>query len=194
MAFNDDAVIKISTAYFYTARVGTAAPTNPVNPGKEWENVGHTPLEDILQMTSEGGEKTTLGSLQNRNLKNSYSAKQTTFNFAIHQFDTPGLKLYLGSNAVEKGGRIGPHDTPQPTSAAWLVVIIDGDQYFDFYVPKADILGADDIALADTESLSSLPLSVTPLRMQSEDAAWFTSGVKEVPEGSTVPDPVGEGT
>lgn len=189
MAFNDDAVIKISTAYFYTADVGTAAPENPVEPGPEWENVGHTPLEDILQMTSEGGEKTTLGSLQNRNLKNSYSPKQTTFNFAIHQFDTAGLKLYLGSNAVEKDGRIGPHDTPQPTSAAWLVVIIDGGQYFDFYVPKADILGADDIALADTESLSSLPLAVTPLRMQSESAAWFTSGVKSVPG-----DTVGEGT
>ena len=188
MSFNDDAVLKISTAHFYTAPVGTAAPADPLNPESEWENVGHTTLEDILSMSSEGGEKTVLGSLQNRNLKTSHTSKQTAFNFSIHQFDDAGLKLYLGANAVVEDGLIGPADTPVPSQRAFLVVVVDGDSHFLFYVPKADIIGADDLALADTESLSSLPLSVTPLRLQGKSAAWYTSGVK----GSG--DPVGEGT
>ncbi|WP_051298077.1 hypothetical protein [Brevibacterium album] len=185
MAFNDDAVIKIATAHFYTAPVGTDAPTDPANPGAEWENVGHTTLENILSMTTEGGERTVLGSLQNRNLKTSHSARQVTFNFSIHQFDADGIKLYLGANAVTEGGRIGPADTPAPTQRAFYVCVEDGDQYTDFYVPRADILGSDDLALADTESLASLPLGVTPLRMNDRGSAWYTSPVAPLPTGGT---------
>lgn len=185
MAYNDEAVVKIATAHFYLAPKGTAAPANPLEPGSEWEDVGHTTLDSILSMSSEGGEKSVLGSLQNRNLRTSYADKNTTFNFAIHQFDDKGLKLYLGSNAVtDKSGRIGPADTPAPTNSAWLVVVEDGDRYFDFYAPSADIIGSEDLSLDDTESLASLPLSVTPLRMEKFKSAWFTSPVKSVPSGS----------
>ena len=185
MAYNDEAVVKIATAHFYLAPKGTAAPVNPMEPGPEWEDVGHTTLDSILSMSSEGGEKAVLGSLQNRNLRTSYADKNTTFNFAIHQFDDKGLKLYLGSNAVtDKSGRIGPADTPAPTNSAWLVVVEDGDRYFDFYAPSADIIGSEDLSLDDTESLASLPLSVTPLRMEKFKSAWFTSPVKSVTSGS----------
>jgi hypothetical protein len=193
LAFNDDAVIKIATAHFYTAPVGTPAPTDPLNPGADWENVGHTTLENILSMTTEGGEKTTLGSLQNRNLKNSYSARSVTFNFSIHQFDEDGIKLYLGSNAVTRDGRIGQADTPVPTQRAFYVAVEDGEQFTDFYVPRADILGSDDLALSDTESLASLPLGVTPLRMNDHAAAWYTSPVAPLPSGDEPGDGSGEG-
>lgn len=184
MAYNDEAVVKIATAHFYLAPKGTAAPANPLKPGSEWEDVGHTTLDSILSMSSEGGEKTVLGSLQNRNLRTSYADKNTTFNFAIHQFDDKGLKLYLGSNAVtDASGRIGPADTPAPTNSAWLVVVEDGDRYFDFYAPSADIIGSEDLSLDDTESLASLPLSVTPLRMEGFKSAWYTSPVKSVTSG-----------
>lgn len=184
MAYNDEAVVKIATAHFYLAPKGTAAPTDPLKPSAGWEDVGHTTLDSILSMSSEGGEKTVLGSLQNRNLRTSYADKNTTFNFAIHQFDDKGLKLYLGSNAVtDKSGRIGPADTPAPTNSAWLVVVEDGDRYFDFYAPSADIIGSEDLSLDDTESLASLPLSVTPLRIDGFDAAWYTSPVKKVTAG-----------
>lgn len=185
MAYNDAAVVKVATAHFYLAPKGTAAPANPLKPGQEWEDVGHTTLDSILSISSEGGDKTVLGSLQNRNLRTSYADKSTTFNFSIHQFDDKGLKLYLGSNAVtDASGRIGPADTPAPTNSAWLVVIEDGDRYFDFYTPSADIIGAEDLSLEDTESLASLPLSVTPLRMEGFDAAWYTSPVKKADGGA----------
>ncbi|MCQ9385117.1 phage tail tube protein [Brevibacterium moorei] len=185
MAFNDDAVIAISTAHFYTAPPGTPAPTNPNKVDTPWEDVGHTTLEDILSMSTDGGDKTVLGTLQNRNLKTSYAARNVAFNFSIHQFDEAGLKLYLGSNAVIEDGRIGQADNPQPSQLAWYVLIEDGEHCLDFYAPKADIIGADDLDLSDTESLSALPLSVSPLRMAGKKAAWYASGVKDMPKSGS---------
>lgn len=184
MAFNDDAVIKISTAHFYTAPVGTAAPTDPSKPTSPWEEVGHTTMDNILSFSSEGGEKSVLGSLQNRNLRTSYSDRSNTFSFNIHQYDDAGMKLYLGSNSVDKGGRIGPADTPRPTQVAWYVCVEDGERYFDFYVPKADILGAEDLSLADTESLAFLPLQVVPLKNAGETSAWYMKPVSKLPGGA----------
>lgn len=179
MAINDNAVVKIATARFFTAPTGTAAPTGGEQPAALWEEVGHTTLEDILSMATEGGEKTVLGSLQNRNLRTSYSAKNTTFNFSIHQFDEEGLKLFYGANSIiDASGRIGPADTPQPTETAFYVLIEDGDRYFDFYCEKSEILGAEDMALADTESLASLPLAVTPLSAAPGKAPFLVSPVK----------------
>lgn len=181
MAYNDEAVIKISTAHFWQAPSGTAAPEDPLNPESPWENIGHTTMENILSMTSEGGETTVLGSLQNRNLRTSRSTKSSTFNFSIHQFDDEGLKLYLGSNSVtDSDGRIGPADSPAPTDTAFYVCIEDGDRYMDFYVPKSDIIGAEDLALADTESLSSLPLAVTPLRHASHQSPYYIGPVQAI--------------
>lgn len=181
MAYNDEAVIKISTAHFYMAPSGTAAPLDPLNPESPWEDIGHTTLENILSMTTEGGERTVLGSLQNRNLRSSHSARTVTFNFSIHQFDEAGIKLYLGANSVvDSEGRVGPADTPTPTDTAFYVCIEDGDRYMDFYVPKSDIIGSEDLSLADTESLSSLPLSVTPLRHADHQSAWYVNPVQEI--------------
>lgn len=186
MAINDDAVVKIATAHFYTAPTGTAAPVGGVVPESgDWEEVGHTTLEDILSMASEGGEKTVLGTLQNRNLRTSYSAKSTAFNFSVHQFDEEGLKLFYGENSiVDEDGRIGPADTPQPTETAFYVLIEDGDRYFDFYCEKSEILGAEDMSLADTESLASLPLAVTPLSAAAGKAPFLVGPVKDKTSGS----------
>lgn len=183
MAINDSAVVKIATAHFYTAPTGTAAPAGGIVEGVEWEEVGHTTLEDILSMSTEGGEKTVLGTLQNRNLRTSYSAKSTAFNFSVHQFDEEGLKLFYGANSiVDSDGRIGPADTPQPTETAFYVLIEDGDSFFDFYCEKSEILGAEDMALADTESLASLPLAVTPLSASAGKAPFLVGPVKKKDE------------
>lgn len=189
MAFNDSAVIKVSAANFYTAPVGTAAPTDPTAPGSPWQNIGHTALDNILSFTSEGGEKTVLGSLQNRNLRTSYSDKSVTFTFNVHQYDKEGFKLYLGSNAVEDGGRIGPADTPSPTQVAWYVCVEDGERYFDFYAPKADVIGSGDLSITDTESLAFLPLQVVPLSHEGKKAAWFVKPVAELAKSNSRPSP-----
>ena len=169
MALNDTAVLKVGTGHFYTAPVGTAIPADLRNPGGTWTEVGHTSVQDILSASSEGGETTTLRSLQNKTLRTTVAARTEAFIMNLLQFDTAGLKLYYGSNAAVVSGRVRVPSNPVPTEVAWLVVFYDGQSTAGIYAPKVSIMRSDDLAVADTENLAQLSLKVTPLNYGSND-------------------------
>lgn len=165
MAQNDAATLVIGAGNYFTAPVGEPLPADLTAPGVNWEAVGHTSLEDIFALASEGGEATVIGTLQNKNLRTKYSARTEKMTFTVQQFDEASLKLYYGSNApTNADGTVGVPTEPVPTSAAFLVIFIDGDNEFAFYAPKSEIYRSDDMAMSDTESLAGMPLGVTPLQ------------------------------
>ncbi|MFF4054613.1 hypothetical protein ACFYZ0_02315 [Streptomyces sp. NPDC001708] len=164
MSLNDNATLVIGSGNYLTAPVGTDLPSDLMVPVSPWEAVGHTSLEDILSISSEGGEATTIGSLQNKSLRTKYSARTETIAFTLQQFDVAGLKLYYGSNApILSNGLVGVPSDPVPTSCAFLSVFVDGENVFGIYAPKAEIYRADDLSIGDTESLAGLPLGVKPM-------------------------------
>ncbi|MDH6462057.1 hypothetical protein M2302_002232 [Micromonospora sp. A200] len=164
MAVNDNATLVIGSGNYLTAPVGTAIPADLLAPTTPWDNVGHTSLEEILSISSEGGEATTIGTLQNKSLRTKYSARTETIAITLQQFDEKGLKLYYGSNAeVLPDGMVGVPSDPEPTEAAFLAIFVDGENHFAIYAPRAEIYRADDLSLADTESLAGLPIGVKPL-------------------------------
>jgi hypothetical protein len=184
MALNDNASLVIGSGNYFTAPVGTALPANlTVTTGTDWtawENVGHTSLEDIFGLSSEGGEATVLGTLQSKSLRTSYSARTESMTFTLQQFDAKGLKLYYGSNAPTlANGTIGVPTNPTPTQAAFLVVFRDGANVFAFYAPKAEIFRSDDLELSDTESLAGLPIGVTPLVHNSNSYTYAVTPLAE---------------
>jgi hypothetical protein len=163
VAVNDNATLVIGTGNYFTAPTGTAMPEDLLAPTGTWTNVGHTSLEEIFGITSEGGEATILGTLQNKNLRTRYSARTETLTFVLQQFDKPGLKLYYGANAPElANGTVGVPEEPTPTQAAFLVVFVDGENHFAFYAPAAEVYRNDDVSFGDTESLAGLSLGVKP--------------------------------
>lgn len=165
MPVNDAATLKIGTGRYYTAPVDTPIPPDLTAPDSlVWTEVGHTSLEDIFAISSEGGEATAIGTLQNKTLRTSYSARTETMTFTLMQFDAESLKLYYGANStIGAGGEIQVPANPQPTQAAFLVVFEDGANNFGFHAPKSEIYRADDLSISDTESLAGLPLGVKPL-------------------------------
>ncbi|MFG2850873.1 hypothetical protein ACGFZ9_09405 [Streptomyces mirabilis] len=164
MALNDDATLVVGSGNYLTSPTGTAMPADLLTPTSPWQNVGHTSLEDVFGITSEGGEATTIGSLQNKSLRTKYSARTETMTFTLQQFDTAALKLYFGANApILPDGSVGVPTEPEPTQAAFLAIFVDGDNHFAFYAPRAEIYRADDMAISDTESLAGLPLGVKPM-------------------------------
>ena len=181
MALNDAATLVINTGNYLTAEVGTALPADVTNPGVAWTNVGHTSLEDIFAITSEGGEATVLGTLQAKALRTTYSPRVESMQITLQQFDTAGLKLYFGSNATTLAdGSLAPSMNPVPTQKAFLAVFIDGENHFAFYAPKAEIFRADDMSLSDTESLAGLPLSITPMIHGTNDWAYAVTPLGDV--------------
>ncbi|WP_031513703.1 hypothetical protein [Streptomyces sp. NRRL F-5123] len=164
MALNDLATLVIGSGNYLTAAVGTDIPDDLLAPTSPWEAVGHTSLEDVLSISSEGGDATTIGSLQNKSLRTKYSARTETIAFTLQQFDTAGLKLYYGANApLLPNGLVGVPADPVPTTCAFLAVFVDGENVFGIYAPKAEIYRADDLSVGDTESLAGLPLGVKPM-------------------------------
>ena len=165
---NDNAVLVIGAGNYFTAPYVAATP-EPLPADLKaiagnWVAVGHTSLEEILNITSEGGDATTIGTLQNKSLRTTYSARQETINFTLQQFDESALKLYYGSNAtVGASGEVQVPTNPTPTVCSFLAVFIDGDNVFAIYAPKAEVFRASDISVSDTESLAGLPLAVKPL-------------------------------
>lgn len=168
MALDNTATLKVGTGHFYTAPVGTPIPADLRNPGAEWTHMGHTSVEDILSTSSEGGETTTLRSLQNATLRQSIAPRTESFTMNLLQWDVASLKLYFGKNAsVTPEGNVQAPQNPQPTEAAWLVVFYDGHTNAGVYAERASIFRGDDVAISDTENLAQLSLRVTPLAYES---------------------------
>lgn len=172
MALDNSAILKVGTGAFYTAEVGSELPANILEPGESWENMGHTSLEDILNSASEGGDQTTLASLQNRNLRTTVAARTESFNINLLQFDSDSLKLYYGDNSeISPEGNVQIPTEPVPAERAWLFVFRDGDRVGAIYAPKASFFRGDDFAISDTESLTSLNLRITPLAIDGNKFA-----------------------
>lgn len=181
MAVNDAATLVIGSGNYFTAAVDTALPADLTAITTPWTSVGHTSLEDIFSITSEGGEATVIGTLQNKKLRTVYSDRTETMAVILQQFDKAGLKLYYGSNAPELlDGTIGVPVNPVPTVAAFLAVFIDGENVFAFYAPKAEIYRNDDLSISDTESLAGLPLGVKPLQSGSNNWTYAITPLGEV--------------
>lgn len=173
MTLDSTAVLKVGVGHFYTAPVGTALPADLRNPGGAWTEMGHTSVSDILSASSEGGETTTLRSLQNATLRTTTAARTEAFIMNLLQFDEASLKLYYGANAVVDGsGNVAIPSNPVATEAAWLVVFYDGQTTAGVYAPKVSILRSDDLGISDTENLVQLPVKVTPLQYLANDYAF----------------------
>lgn len=173
MALNDAATLVIGAGNFFKAPAGTSLPADLLDIDTPWENVGHTSLEDIFGLDSEGGEPSILGTLQNKTLRTKYSDRVESFTFTLQQFDEDSLKLYFGDNMVDLGnGALGVPSNPAPTESAFLAVFVDGTNVFAFYAPKAEVYRGDTMSLSDTESLAGLPLKVTPLQYQTNQYTY----------------------
>lgn len=174
MAFNASAVLKPTRADFYWAEVGTPKPSDYTKtPEGAWENVGHSSIEDILTVSTEGGEATQLGSIQAPSLRTSVSSAIRSFTVNFLQWDTATMKLYYGSNAkVGVDGALQIPEQPIPSEGAWLAVIRDGSNYGGFYAQKCSAIGDGDFSISDTDSLAQLPVKFTPTSVDGSEFAF----------------------
>lgn len=173
---NDNAVVKVSTAHFYYAEPGTTRPTSQadlISPPAEWTEFGHTTLENIVNLTSEGGASTILGSLQNRNLRQSIESRVEAFGFSLLEWTEKSAQFYYGANAVlAEDGAIEVPLEPVPTEKALLIVLIDGAMVSGFHSLKASIFRSDDLAVSDTNSLAALPIKATAMSWNGSPSAY----------------------
>lgn len=191
MAINDTSTLVVKTGRFYVAPIGTEAPTELDRASLEtagWEQMGHTSLEDILAWATEGGETTTLGSLQSPSLRQTTSARTESFTTTLLQWDAQTLPFYFGNNMELIPGSLiflGVKSAPEPVRRAFLVVFEDGQNRFPVYAPAASITRGDDLSIDSTEDLAGLPIQISLLNHEGNDWAFAVApigGVATEPE------------
>lgn len=171
----DQATLVVNSGNFFVAPVGTAAPADFLNPGAAWRNVGHTSLDNILKFASDGGEAKSLGTLQKKQMRTSYSARTEKMSFVAQQFDDEAFKLYYGSNMdrISSGSPLmGVPDSPVAAQHAVLIVFVDQDSHIAFYAPKAELFRDEDLDIGDTESLVGLPIAIKPSMYSTNNWAY----------------------
>lgn len=171
MAINDNATFMPATGRFYIADVGTAFPSDPKKPGSGWTELGHTSAETPIEFTTEGGEKTTIATLQAAAHRTRVSPRVDGAKLKLHQFDIDTLKLYFGANSKVVSGRLQVAQNPQATEKAFLAVFVDGERVFATLAPRSEIQQDGNLALSDPEKLAEVPLSVTFLIHGTNDYA-----------------------
>lgn len=172
MALFDDATLVVSGGNYYTAPSGTAAPASLATvPASPWVNFGHTDLEEVIAFATEGGEATSLGTLQKRTLRTSYSNRIDTLTLNLQQWDEDSLKRYFGSNMAELevgSSWLTVPDAPEITTEAFLGIITDGTKRFGVYAPHAEFYRGDDIEMG-VDDFAGLPIQIKPLNYLTND-------------------------
>lgn len=186
MALHDDAVLNISTGRLYRAPVATAFPTDLEDLDPAWLDLGHSSADEIMTWSSEGGESTSLATLQSKTLRTSRTPQIDKMGVVLHQFDVDTLKLFYGSNAVVETagiatGLLGIPDDPVPTTGAFLAVFWDGETPFAFYAPRAEMIRNGDPNLASSTELASLPLEITPLNHAGATTKYYVLPIATTP-------------
>lgn len=169
--------------YFYNPTKGAARPTNPLAPVSPWVDLGHTSLDSPFGISSEGGDTTTLGTWQNKALRNSHAPRVESIAFVLQQWDAASLKLYYGSNAALVSGRLRVPESPLETEGALFVRVDDGAEQIAFYWPAVSVYRADDISF-DAEALAGLPVRATILGTSGADWLYEID-----PKGDLTPAP-----
>lgn len=164
---NDDYALIVGTARFYTAAVGTPVPDKAALTGNKktaltgWEELGHTDIEKVFDVKSDGGETTVKGSLQSKALRTIVSPTTWSLTLDMIQFDKKTLKRYLGQNAKEHNGLVYAQSNPQPEKCALLILAEDGANVLVVHGEKVEISKGGDFDIDDTEDFASIPLKFT---------------------------------
>lgn len=189
----NNATLVVNSGNYFIGPVGTKPPANLLAPAGPWENMGHTSLEDILALSSDGGEAKVLGTLQAPQLRMSYSARTETIRVNLQQFDESGLKLFFGSNAkrtTEDARFLTVPSTPNSTKVAFMAIYVDGTNVFALWAPSVEILRGADFEIADTESLATMPLDIKPMyfvpngSQVANDWTWALTPLQAAPNAT----------
>jgi hypothetical protein len=169
MALDDDATLVPAIGhFFFNPAINAPRPVNPLAPPAPWIDWGHTSLEDPFGMTSEGGETTTLGTWQNKALRNVTSPRVRQIAFIGQQWDEQNYRAYFGANGATVGGWFRAPANPEELTGTLLVVVEDGGEQLGMYFQRVSIAQADDIEF-DPEELAGLPLRATILGTSGQD-------------------------
>ena len=175
MALNDDAPIVAGGGYIYVAEPNTPKPgriEDPLNPGPEWVNIGHTSREDLPEFGRDGDDPEAIGSWQNAKLRQTTPDITYSVTFQALQATADVYRYYFGADEsyVQPDGSVRIPATPVPQIRALLVILVDGRKFLPLWHPRTSLLGSDAIEMA-TDDFVIFPITGTFLSSPLIDGA-----------------------
>ena len=175
MPLDDNAPIVAGGGYIFVAEPDTPKPrriTDPLNPGPEWTNIGHTSREDLPEFGRDGDDPETMGSWQNAKLRQTTPDITYSVTFQALQASADVYRFYFGADEshVQPDGSVRIPTTPVPQIKALLVILVDGRKFVPLWHPRASLLGSDAVEMA-TDDFVIFPITATFLSSQLIDGA-----------------------
>lgn len=148
----------------FHAPVGTKPPTNPLTAFKlledgptPWKNLGHTSKQNTIAFTKEGGERESLDTFLQDNVRVSTGSVSWGFTAQALQFDENNLDLAFNGDFDEATGGYTV-TTPEPLNVAIFLFFRDSTGSLGFWLPNVEVtLG--DAPSVDTANFFELPLT-----------------------------------
>ncbi|WP_404465241.1 hypothetical protein LG274_02690 [Micrococcus antarcticus] len=184
MAYVKHDVMKVSTAYFFFKEGAGDAAAPPVAKlgdiaaieALDYRHIGHTSIEQAVEVETEGGEIETSGTLQVPDMFSDQTPTTKHYIVKVVQWDTANLKLAYGANAVTRAdGSIGQNIFPTAVTGAFLMVVVTPSAPVYLHAPLAEVRATKDLgSLGGRGSFGELPLRITPKLMAGQSAKTFT--------------------
>lgn len=165
MTMIDEALVVAGGGFIYFVEPDTPKPTriaDPLNPGPEWTNIGHTSREDLPEFGRDGDDPEALGSWQNAKLRMTTPdiTYSVTFQALQASADTYWFYIGAGEDAIQPDGSIRIPATPVPQIQSLSVILVDGKRFVPLWHPRVSLLGSDAIEMA-TDDFVFFPITGT---------------------------------
>ncbi|WP_431781703.1 hypothetical protein [Streptomyces chumphonensis] len=161
MSLDDAAVLKPGTGYIYLAAPDTEKPdvVDPLDPGGDWTNLGHTSLENGVEFGRDGDDPEPLGSWQTPVLRETDPSVTYSLTMNALQASPTIYQLYFGGGPeqMQADGSFRIPARPTPQVKALLLVVVDGSAFLPLWHPRVSILGSDAVTL-DPTTLAEFPI------------------------------------
>jgi hypothetical protein len=166
----------------FVATAGTTPPdyktVTPAVPGTGWTCLGHTSVENNVELSKDGGEATTYDSWWEGGIEVTYSATTWSITVGALEVTKDNFDLAFNGKAGTTGGYLVPADI-QATQKAMFVIAVQGTKRLGLYIPKVS-LSLGDAPAFDREALFEIPLSGNILADNGNVMQWFHASLDKV--------------
>jgi hypothetical protein len=146
----------------------------PLTPTDGWVCLGHTSVENNVELSKDGGDSTSYDSWWEPGIEVMYASTTWTLTVGALEVTKANFDLAFNGEAEEattNGGYLVP-SAIQATKKAVFVIAVQGEKRLGLYLPQVSI-SLGDAPTFDNESLFEIPLSGSILSYEGNVMEWF---------------------
>lgn len=162
----------------FVGEVGATPPdyktVSPSAPGEGWTCLGHTSVENNVELSKDGGDPTSYDSWWEPGVEVTYASTTWTVNVGALEITKANFDLAFNGDQ-ETNSTSGGYLVPaaiEATKKAIFIIAVQGTKRLGLYLPNVSV-SLGDAPSFDNEALFEVPLSGSILAYEGSVMEWF---------------------